>query len=62
MILSYNHKLKKCLIIYTLKKPLYHTLEQILEVKKWYNDLRSDNAVLWGFEKQGKRFKNAQSH
>ena len=30
--------------------------------KKWYNDLRSDNAILWGLEKQDKRFKNAQSH
>ena len=30
--------------------------------KKWYNDLRSDNAILWGLEKQDKQFKNAQSH
>ena len=30
--------------------------------RKWYNDLRSDNAILWGLEKQDKRFKNAQSH
>ena len=30
--------------------------------KKWYNDLRSDNGILWGLEKQDKRFKNAQSH
>ena len=30
--------------------------------KKWYNDLKSDNAILWGLEKQDKRFKNAQSH
>ena len=32
------------------------------ESKKWYNDLISDNAILWGLEKQDKRFKNAQSH
>ena len=30
--------------------------------KKWYNDLKSDHAILWGLEKQDKRFKNAQSH
>ena len=30
--------------------------------RKWYNDLRSDNAILWGLEKQNKRFKNGQSH
>ena len=24
--------------------------------KKWYNDWRSDNAILWGLEKQDKRF------
>ena len=28
--------------------------------KKWYNDLKSDNAILWGLEKKDKRFKNAQ--
>ena len=30
--------------------------------RKWYNDLKSDHAILWGLEKQDKRFKNAQSH
>jgi len=30
--------------------------------RKWYNDLKSDHAILWGLEKQDNRFKNAQSH
>ena len=29
---------------------------------KQYNDLKSDHAILWGLEKQDKRFKNAQTH